>query len=713
MIKVRYVVAFVVLMVVVITASIVTYNINYNDELVENKEALKDLTESIQHQYDTLFMQICFDVEQTITRLNHQGLTKEVLLDEARESIYIEDYIIIKDTSEIIGGKNQAVDLSKARSFFFGDEKVLCAGMIASELDENKFYAVNKMTQNDGSIYLLLVGLNYDTINELIGPASFYVFNSYPYLISGDGYFLYHPDRGVNGQNLYTDKEMILSTSSMKEKDYQMLLTALKDHSDVFHYEAYSTEKLGYSRALNTFRGTVILAADYSQMKRNQYIATLRTVMPLVICFMIAMYIFVRYIYIMKYTDYFTEVSNHIAFRKHYLTRNTGQDKVIVFEIENILSSDDQYSINDDSVFYKISDYFKGMKSMYKELYRISRVHYAFVYEGRFEDGINILNALKKDISKGNDKGIHLKGKVLLLSLDVKGPINDIDSCLLNYMSSYYQPLNLKKDRMMHSYTRLIQQYKEEIDKASMVEKMILDNDIEPYFQPIVDLKTKQPYKYEVLMRPKYSMTLGTGDIVSIAEKSGWIENIDKSMIKQAFYLYNKIWVEKRKRLKLSINLSCVSIHEGVVDYLVKMTKKCDVREEDITIEITETAAFKNLKDSIKILQYLSRLGYRLAIDDFGTGYAHVELLSKLPVDYVKVDGVFIREVDKDAQKIKTLNALVYLAKNYNAQVIAEYVESNTAVKVLEKLEVEYGQGYYFDQPMDVPTLITKYFVKK
>ncbi len=116
---------------------------------------------------------------------------------------------------------------------------------------------------------------------------------------------------------------------------------------------------------------------------------------------------------------------------------------------------------------------------------------------------------------------------------------------------------------------------------------------------------------------------------------------------------------------------------------------------------MTETAALNNLDASIKSLNALREMGFKLAIDDFGTGYAHVELLSKLVVDYIKIDGMFILDVDKDEQKLKTLNALVYIAKNYNAKIIAEFVENENVVLILKKLGIEYGQGYYFGKPSE------------
>ncbi|MCH4890805.1 EAL domain-containing protein [Acidaminobacter sp. JC074] len=707
MIKSRYIVAFSVLLTVVIVASVFTYNKNYHVALRENTEAVENLTDSIQHQYDTVFLQICSNVEYTIEMLNHEDMVDHIIEQQASSSIYIEDFIIIKDTGEVIGAGQDEIDLSMARPFFIDEENTMCAGMIESETVDNKFYAVNKITKPNGESYLLLVGLNYKYINAVISPGSITAFDSYPYLLSNDGYFLYHPDKDIYGKNIFIHKELVKKEAGLSESDYQTLInTIAKDQR--FNYNAYHIEKVAFSRNLQTFRGTIILAANYTEMKNIQYIATVRTVVPLIICSFIGAYVFIRYIYLMKYTDYFTEVKNNRAFRKHYAKESSGKDKLVILKINNVISSDGQYTFNDDQVFYKISSYFRSFSSLYKDMYRISRIHYAFVLEGKRSEMLKIIKKLKENLLHRSDESLFLRGEVLMLSLDAKGPIQDIDSFVLNQVEDYYEPLNMSRERLIYDYSMMLNEYNENIHKKNIVESMILNNDIEPYFQSIVDLKNKETFKYEVLMRPKNIVQLLPEEIIQIAEENGWVESIDKSIIKQAMYFYNKVLVEKRKRLKLSINLSGKSINNSTVEYLMNMVKKCDVKTKDITIEITETAAFENLEESIRKLRYLSSQGFKLAIDDFGTGYAHVELLSKLEVDYVKIDGVFVNNAEKDERKIKTLNALVYLAKNYNTKVIAEYVESSAIIKILEKLEVEYGQGFYFDKPMNIATFINK-----
>lgn len=170
-------------------------------------------------------------------------------------------------------------------------------------------------------------------------------------------------------------------------------------------------------------------------------------------------------------------------------------------------------------------------------------------------------------------------------------------------------------------------------------------------------------------------------------------------MIRQSFKMYNHRLLTTGKHTPLSINISCKSINEEMKKYILDVAKKCDIRPNDITFELTETSGIEDCHHTISYLNLFREKGFNIAIDDFGTGYSHVALLSKLQVDYVKIDGIFIQNMHRDKQKLKTLNALVYLAKNYNTKIIAEYMDSIDSIEVLKKIGVEYGQGYYFGQP--------------
>lgn len=703
MVKKRYVVAFIIVIILLLSASVITYHKNYVDNINEYKEALSDLSKSLKNQYDALFFQICESVENTIIALEKEGIEASVLQEKTGESMFINHMMVVTENGDSVNGDSSKFAAADLHNYFNTTSSVLCAGMLKAE--DGSLYVVNQLSSSEVD-YLLLIDLDYSYINQLIQPNTYNIFSSYPYLISHDGYMVYHKKDKLIGMNVIEEKEQLMKYAQLSEDDYEYMVSVIGKDRRIF-YKAYGVDKIAYSRNLKAFNGNVVLTANYAEMKHQQYMATFRIVLPMILFFFVATYIFLKYLYIMKYTDYFTEVKNNMALRKYYLKNNSGKDKMLVFRIDNVISSSGDYSMNNDMVFYKISDYFKSFSPTYIELYRISRIHYVFVYKGNSDAPFDMVTNIKQNLLSGSES-LFLRGKILLLDLNVKGPLTDIDSHLINNMNDYYEDLNIKKRRSFNKYSELLENFSENNRKKAIVEKLIMGNEIEPFFHPIVNIATGHTEHYEVLLRPTTTKELSPYEIITIAEENGWVESLDKSMIKQAFYFANRILVEKGRRISLSINLSCMSVNNGVVEYLCRTASLCDIKKKDIIIEITETAAFDNLEESIQNLLYLKSQGFKLAIDDFGTGYAQVELLSKLDVEYVKIDGVFIKDVEKDAQKIKTLNALVYLAKNYNTLLIAEYVEGPAVLKILERLEIDMAQGYYFDKPLDMITLASR-----
>lgn len=706
MTKTKCVVAFFVVIVIVIMTSMYVFNNNYNDKLTEYENAMFDMTTAIQHQYDTVFYSINQNIENTVNRINHKGLSDRLLSHSEDKSLYIDRYVVYTKDEKIYG-RGQNVDFSKLEVYFTYEYSAYDIAIIESSDDVNQFYVVNRIL-NDEQDYLLLASINYKEINEIIDPVSFRMFDSYPYLISHDGYYLYHPNENICGRNIFDDKELIIEETKMTEKDYQHLINAFKSPGTFFYYNAFEVSKIGYSKALEDFEGTIFISADYTAMKKRQLEGIISIVAPAVISFLVSAYLFWKYIYVMKYTDYYTEIKNEIAFDKYFLSRRKKQDILLLLKIEDIVSSKDDYSMNNDRVLIMASKYFKNLEWYYHDVYRLSRIHYVFVLKHDEEDRRKLLNCLNANIAGPSHSEIHLRGKVLFTNIFSNETYFEMSSKLMDLSERFYQELKSAAYHKVQDFYEIIDLYQKNVMKKMYVEKMIMNEMFQPYFQPIVDMSTGKTVKYEVLMRPTCKSEMNTGEIIQVAEEEGWIESIDKTIIKRSFELYQDVKKKYDKGLDLSINLSGVSIGKPILEYILSLADMYEVNMNHITIEITETAAFSNLDECVRILNQLREKGFKLAIDDFGTGFAHVELLSKLEVDYVKIDGIFIKDVHKDDRKFKTLNALIYLASNYDTEVIAEYVENEEILEALSQLDIEYGQGYHFSKPFNRHTLLTK-----
>lgn len=712
MVKKKYIVAIIILAIVVIASSVFNYNKNYTSNISESMDLLKDLSDSVKSQYDATFFEICIAVEKAIEDTSNGSISDEkkveILSKYVSTSYFVEDLAILYDDGKYLSSLGIVnTDLEKASTFFSGDESLLCAGMLESISDESLMYAVNRIIDENGEKYLFLVGLNYNNLNMITRPENYHAQHSYVYLVTGDGYFLYHPDNKVIGKNIINDKKLIQQRTGIDDIDYDKLLQLLnktpsKVRSKSLEYKSNGEEMQAYANRLEAFNGVVVLTSNFSKIKDELFKETLRTILPLIGCLIIGIIVFLRYLFLIKYTDYFTEVKNDRAFRKYMIkTENDNEDeKYLILKIENIIDSEDRDFLYDDSIFYKISSYFKGLKNEYKELYRISRVHYIFRIKD-IQSMFDLIRRIKGNVGSG-EESIILRGKIMCLNIDKSKETfstMDIDNKIVHSMDDYYTELINYRDLKVTNYSDILSSFKDDTMKKNYVENLISNKEIVPYFQPIVDTSSREIFMHEVLLRVKtQDKRYTTQEIIEIAEKEALVQKIDRLIIAQAFGEYNRRQYSYGKRTKLSINISGKSVDGKLKDYIIENAEKYYIEPEDITFELTETAALEGDKNAIVYLNILREKGFKLAIDDFGTGYSHISLLSKIHPDYIKIDGVFVQDVWQEEKRMKTLNALVYLCKNYNSKIIAEHVEDAKVLAILKKMEVEYAQGYYYSR---------------
>lgn len=714
MIKKRYVVAFVLLFLVVMISSYITYEKNYSVYLDETKKTVKNVSSSVSYMYDSIFSSIYNSSKQIIKNLEKNDLTiddvNQLIYTVSKDSYYINDMYIVFEDGTFIGDFTKTyLDIKDILPYFQKENNNLYLGSIkSSKVDSNVFYGINSFQFQNKKNALLLVGIDYNLINKIIGSDSYEVYETY--LLSDDGYYLYHKDSSLIGKNLFTDREFIKNITNIDNRSYKKLIEIIKNKNiqkDIISYKSYNVERIGYYNHLDSFSGTTFLSVNYTKLKHQQIKAIIRIIIPLLMSFFIATYLLLKYIFLIKYTDYFTEVKNEFAFEKRInklYNQGKKEESYLIIKIENVTSNKDKRFLYDDRVYYHLSNYFKSLNFLYFDLYRISRVHYVFLLknENKLNNIKKLLNKINRNIPINDEINLVIRGKKLFLTMDEMRQLENFEIIpqIVKYMEKNHEDLKSIEDIEFTKYSFILNEHNQKLKNILLLDRVIVNKDIVPFYQPIAELKTEKVIKYEVLMRVKQDNEyLPPAKFIKIAENQDRIEEMDRLIMLQAFQTYSKMLNKKGININLSINLSGKSINPSTTDYILKTTSKYNVNPNHITFELTETAALNNLNECIKELNKLRDKGFKLAVDDFGTGYAHVELLSKLTVDYIKIDGAFVSGVERDEKLLKTLNALVYIAKNYNAEIIAEYVENEQVIKVLQTLEIEYGQGYYFGKP--------------
>ena len=235
-----------------------------------------------------------------------------------------------------------------------------------------------------------------------------------------------------------------------------------------------------------------------------------------------------------------------------------------------------------------------------------------------------------------------------------------------------------------------------------MLEKALKENRLALFFQPILDLKTKTISHHEALLRliEEDGNIVSPASFIAEAERSSLINSIDFYVLRQAF----KHLSQDRNQSKLAINLSGKTINdEGLVTYISGLLETYKINPERVIFEVTETAAVSDIYVASGIMKQITSLGCKFALDDFGIGFSSFYYLKQLPVEYIKIDGAFIRNIVKNKDDQLFVKAITAVISGLGKKTVAEFVEDEQALKLLESYGVNYAQGYHIGKPIREP----------
>ncbi len=216
-------------------------------------------------------------------------------------------------------------------------------------------------------------------------------------------------------------------------------------------------------------------------------------------------------------------------------------------------------------------------------------------------------------------------------------------------------------------------------------------------FQPIVDVKSGRTGHFEALLRLRdtHGGLVYPDRFIPVAEKTGQIQAIDHWVLGRALGLMRRC-----PELRLSVNLSANAMDDPLLlPDLERLLRHFGVEPQRLAFEVTETAAINSVLQATRLMRGIQELGCRFALDDFGSGYASYAYLRQLPVDDVKVDGCFIRNLAESREDRIFVKAITDMSHGMGKRVIAEFVESDAILRVLRELGVDCAQGYLFGRP--------------
>src|SRR5687767_2147687 len=250
----------------------------------------------------------------------------------------------------------------------------------------------------------------------------------------------------------------------------------------------------------------------------------------------------------------------------------------------------------------------------------------------------------------------------------------------------------------------------QEMQWVARINRALEEERFELYYQPIVPIGPSHDHwpHYELLLR----MRDERGEIVSptafipAAERYNLMPGLDRWVISYTLETLAYKGAAGSPPYTLAINLSGTSLNDArFLDFVLDELTAAAVVPGAICFEITETAAIANLDRVVSFMRAVKARGCRFSLDDFGTGLSSLTYLKNLPVDYVKIDGQFVRNVLRDGADECVVESIARMARAFRIHAIAERVESRDVMKRLGELGVSFAQGYFIAVPQPVSEL--------
>ncbi len=282
---------------------------------------------------------------------------------------------------------------------------------------------------------------------------------------------------------------------------------------------------------------------------------------------------------------------------------------------------------------------------------------------------------------------------------------DDAETLIKHADTALYQAKQTGRNNYQFFTTALASLAPEQLAVEKSLRRALERQEFMLYYQPQVNIQTGQVTGMEALLRwqhPELGL-VAPKVFIPIAEESGLIIPIGEWVLRTAC-LQNKAWQEQGlPPICVAVNLSARQFHQpNLTSMIAKILEETGLEPKYLDLEITETTAIQDIDFTCNLLQQMQAIGVQISMDDFGTGYSSLTHLRQFPINTLKIDQSFVRDVVDNARDTQIVMAVIALARGLNLNVIAEGVETVDQLNLLQELKCEHAQGYVFNQPLPV-----------
>jgi len=351
---------------------------------------------------------------------------------------------------------------------------------------------------------------------------------------------------------------------------------------------------------------------------------------------------------------------------------------------------------NGDILLKEIANFLKLKVEKETKLYRVNTNEFAIVsFEKSLDEMKSFAKKLQEDILQHQ---INFNNFSIKISITIA--ITEGEGCLLKKAHiALKEAQQIGKNRInIYSKNSPLERLQSKIQEyMPKLRKIIAKRYIVPYFQPIINNKTSKIEKYECLAHTVSE----DGNIesplqfINIAEMTGMIPDITRIMIDKSFQAF------QNNTYTFSINISEYDLNDGyLTSYLEEKLTYYNIDASRVVLEVLESISAVGAKNSLEQLMKLKAKGFAIAIDDFGVQNSNFERIHSMQVDFIKINGNFIKNIYNNEKNYAITKIINEFGKSIGAKIIAKHVHSKEVQNIILKLGIDYSQGYYFSKPL-------------